>query len=60
MGILPNRVYEGSRSDLLMDPQSSTRLSHKVLLSDYEGSGIEAEDDDCEILEILQIEHVKV
>ncbi|XP_050245754.1 TMV resistance protein N-like isoform X3 [Quercus robur] len=53
MGILPNRVYEGSRSDLLMDPQSSTRLSHKVLLSDYEGSGIEAEDDDCEIMEIL-------
>ena len=60
MGILPNRVYEGARSDLLMGPQSSTRLSHQVLLSDDEGSGIEAEDDDCEILEILQIEHVKV
>ena len=43
MGILPNRVYEGARSDQLMDPQSSTRLSHQVLLSDDEGSRIEAE-----------------
>ena len=43
-----------------MGPQSSTRLSHQVLLSDDEGSGIETENDDYEILEILQIVNVKV
>ena len=32
MGILPNRVYEGARSDLLMGPQSSNDITSEITI----------------------------
>lgn len=58
LGLLPDGVCECARSDILMDPQSSTLLLHQVILSpslfdDFKskikGSVSEDEDNNCEI-----------
>lgn len=58
LGLLSDGVCECARRDILMDPQSSTLLSHQVILSpslfdDFKskikGSVSEDEDNNCEI-----------
>ncbi|KAK7852751.1 disease resistance protein tao1 [Quercus suber] len=59
LGILPKRICQGARSNILIDPQSSNRLSHQFVpsplvfedfASETEGSRSEDEDIDCEII----------